>query len=133
MANNKVIFQSVYDLVQSKKRVDPHDLRKASDAFYKEIKTVGLSKTKVIYDDANGKETVKSATEIPETMRAVACFVETLLERWEGSSLERLRNHYELSMSVRHYLPEELYENSHTTSSMKYLTIDSFIDSYLKQ
>lgn len=130
--NRNIYAQSLYELVILKKKINPWDLYQTAEALYLSTKIVGINNTKITYKDTNGNKIVQMGVEIPEEMRAVAAFVKILIARWEGPSIGRLKKHYGLSWEIENYLPEGLHESKNRAAGMKYLTLQSFCEIYLR-
>lgn len=125
----EVCAQTLYDLVELKKRVNPWDLTSAAEGFYMSVKVVGIDNTVITYTDVNGNKVTKTGKEISEEMRAVAAFIKTLVARWTDSNSGRLEEHYGLSMLIHYRIGGKVYNNNY--AGLKCINVQEFIDMYV--
>lgn len=130
METRKICAQSLYELVELKKHVDPWHLRDTAEGIYLSIKVVGLDETVITYVDKNGNTVINKGKEIPEKMRAVAAFVKILTARWTDNNSGRLEEHYQLPMLIHYMIGGKIYSNSY--AGLKCINIREFIDMYVE-
>lgn len=133
MNNNHTIYvQSLYELVELKKRVDPFELIDTAKSIYTSVKAIGISNTSVRYNTSYGTE-CKKGSELSFEMRAVAAFVVKHYYRWDDDNLGRLETHYGLPTTIDNILVDtEIFKAKHRTLSLSCISIQDFIDDYLE-
>lgn len=129
METREICAQSLYELVELKRQVNPWHLRDTAEGIYLSVKVVGMDETAITYVDENGNKIIKKGSEIPEEMRAVAAFIKTLVARWTDSNSGRLEEHYQLPMLIHYMIGGKVYNNSY--AGLKCISIREFIDAYL--
>lgn len=130
--NHTVYIQSLYELVELKKRVNPFELIDTAKSIYTNVKAIGINNTSVRYTTSCGPET-KKGSELSFEMRAVAAFVVKHYYRWNDDNLGRLETHYGLPTTIDNILADkEIFKAKHSTLSLSCISIQDFIDDYLK-
>lgn len=128
---NPIYAQSLYELVELKKRIDPFDLESTALSIYKSIKAVGISNTTIKYKGSDGKEVLQKGDEIPLEMRAIAAFIVKLYYRWDDN-MGRLEKHYGLPLQIDNILGNTgIFKTKGTTLGLPCISINDVIDLYI--
>lgn len=111
MAKHEINVQTLYDLVELKRKVDPWDVASACQGIYYSIKVVGVQRTIVKYTEEDGTEMVMSADCMSMKILAVAALGAKMFYRFQDDT-GRLETHYGLPTSISNILADtEVFRN----------------------
>lgn len=126
MAMHEIKVQSLYDLVELKRRVNSWDLVAACQGIYYSIKTVGVQRTVVKYNDEDGTEIVMLADNMSMKMRAVAALGAKMFYRFPDDT-GRLETHYGLPTTISNILADtRVFQN--VTANLPCISFQDLVD-----
>ncbi len=129
MYERSISIQNLMDLTEKNPNVEEHALVAEAERFYREIKIVGLNRTRVYYETKNKKITVY-ASELPHRTRAIAAFLMIMVYRWSDSNSGRLETHFGLPTRINYILGDvKVFRNNH--AGLDCISVKDFIDAYL--